>query len=213
MALIAMGSINVDRTRTADMLWPDAEGNNALESFKTTLSRLRKLLRYPHALLLQNRKLSLNPEICWLDITAFKEDISEFADAKTSLPTLADNPIIKLYSGPFLGIDGEHIWSIQTREQLRSEFLNSILKLGEKYETQQNWNDAVTCYEHGLNAEQLAESFYQRLIICYRQMDLPTEALRVYERCKKVFVLGFDIEPSARTKKLVSQLIPDNSIK
>ena len=41
MALIAMGSVNVDRIRIADMLWLDAEGNSALESFKTTLSRLR----------------------------------------------------------------------------------------------------------------------------------------------------------------------------
>lgn len=96
---------------------------------------------------------------------------------------------------------------------MRSAFLNSNLKLGEKYETQQNWSDAVTCYEYGLNAEQLAESFYQRLVICYRQMDLPTEALRVYERCEKVLALGIDTEPSARTKKLVSQLIPANAIK
>ena len=125
MALIAMGSINVDRVRIVDMLWADAEGNSALESFKTTLSRLRKLLRYPNALLLQNRKLGLNPEICWLDLTAFTEAIAELADVKTSLPNLADSPIIKLYSGPFLGSDGEHIWSVQTREQLRSEFLNS----------------------------------------------------------------------------------------
>jgi len=192
---------------------PRCRSNSALESFKTTLSRLRKLLRSPNALLLQNRKLSLNPEIFWFDLTAFKEAISKLADAKTRVPNLAGNPIIKLYSGAFLGSDGEYIWSIQTREQLRSAFLNNILKLGDKYETQQNLSDAITCYEYGVNAEQLAESFYQRLIICYRQMDLPTEALRVYERCEKVFALGFDIEPSARAKELVSQLIPANSIK
>ncbi len=90
---------------------PRCRGNSALESFKTTLSRPRKLLRFPNALLLQNRKLSLNPEIFWLDLAAFKETISKSADAKTSVPNLADNPIIKLYSGVFLGSNEEHIWS------------------------------------------------------------------------------------------------------
>lgn len=49
-ALIAFGSKEVREDQTEDVLWPDADGDAAHRSFKTTLQRLRQLLGREDAL-------------------------------------------------------------------------------------------------------------------------------------------------------------------
>jgi len=201
--LIAMGGQNVKTNRLADRLWPDAEGDDALESFKITLRRLRKLLQHDDILPLHECSLSLNLDYCWTDVHALLELSNGFSSLeKEHSETRSSKEIIRLYTGPFLAED-DILSAIQLGEQLRSTFLHAVSHLGQHYETTAQWQKAIDCYEKGLKAEELTEVFYQQLIVCYLQLELPAEALQVYSRCERVFERELGIEPSRKTQILL----------
>ena len=59
------------QNQISDALWPDAEGDDARHSLKTTVHRLRKLLGNEQVISVDAGKLSLNPQYCWTDVWAF----------------------------------------------------------------------------------------------------------------------------------------------
>ena len=71
-ALVALGSVNVRADLIEDLLWPDADGDMARISFKTTLSRLRRLLSVDGAIDVKEGKASLNRQFVWLDTWVFE---------------------------------------------------------------------------------------------------------------------------------------------
>ncbi len=212
MALIALGATNVERVKLADALWPDADGNDALESFKTTLRRLRQLLQHEHVLPLQDGKLSLNKTICWLDTWVFTDCVNQQANSDAMDDAATQHQLItliQLYTGAFLGSDGEQSWAAQCCEQLRNNFLQAVLQLGAYHEQKQDRQQAVDCYENALHVEQSAEMLYQRLIVCYHKMGLDAEALNSYNRCETQLKNKYGIPPSAKTLELVRSIKPD----
>ncbi|MEE9342996.1 MAG: BTAD domain-containing putative transcriptional regulator [Gammaproteobacteria bacterium] len=196
--LIALGGQHIKASKLADILWPEAEGDDAFESFKTTLRRLRKFLQHEETLPLKEGRLSLNRDYCWTDAHALLEPSSQNSDPQD---------IIRLYADPFLQ-DEDTAWAMQLREQLRNTYLQAVLQQGQRYQTDGQWQQAIDCYETGLSVESLTEAFYQQIILCYRQLDLPAEALHVYDRCKTVFEQEFGILPSRKTQQ-ITQAIKD----
>jgi DNA-binding SARP family transcriptional activator len=81
--------------------------------------------------------------------------------------------------------------------------MQAVNHLGRHYEASSQWQQAIDCYGKGLETEELTEAFYQQLIVCYLQLELPAEALQVYSRCERVFQRELGIEPSAKTKMLL----------
>ncbi|HSL92397.1 MAG TPA: hypothetical protein VK863_07090, partial [Candidatus Limnocylindrales bacterium] len=71
-ALIALGGREVTEEQMTDVLWPDAEGDLALQSFATTLHRLRHLLGNEKAVPLREGRLSLDRRYCWVDAWSFE---------------------------------------------------------------------------------------------------------------------------------------------
>ena len=194
--LIALGANNIKATKLADMLWPEAEGDDALESFKTNLRRLRKLLQRDDALPLKEGRLSLNQAICWTDAQALLE---------LSNTTENSDNIIHLYTGSFLG-DQDTPWAMHLREQLRNSFLKAIQSQGKSQQSEGNWQQAIDCYEKGLAVEKFTEVFYQQLMVCYQQNNQPAEALHVFDRCKIILEHEFGISPSRKIQELANTI-------
>jgi LuxR family transcriptional regulator, maltose regulon positive regulatory protein len=85
--LICKGPRGIGREAAADLLWPETEGDRAQQNMKTTLHRLKKLLRCEHAISTDGR-LALSPQYCWVDAWYIE---SLFDEANKS-----DNAIFKL---------------------------------------------------------------------------------------------------------------------
>ncbi len=79
-ALVSQGGHEAGTAAIAEMLWPEAEGDAALEALEVTLRRLRKLLGRDEAVRLHEGRLALNEGLCWVDTRAF-ERAHERADA------------------------------------------------------------------------------------------------------------------------------------
>jgi ATP/maltotriose-dependent transcriptional regulator MalT/DNA-binding SARP family transcriptional activator len=213
--LVGMGGENVRESALADALWPRIDADYAHRSLTTNLHRLRKLLGDDRAVLLKHGRLSLNPELCWLDLRAF-DAVGKNIESLTrrsldpvdpdKIYTEAD-ALLELYRGPFMHSEAQKPIYVTLRERLRNRFLRAIGDLGRALEKAEAWDQALDLYQRSLEADQLAESLYRRLMICYRELGRQTEAVEVYDACKRTFRAELEVDPSPETTAIYENLL------
>ena len=214
-ALITLGGREVSEEHLLDILWYDADGDVAHKSFATTLHRLRKLVGNERALQLHEGRLTLDTRYCWVDVWAFerilgKVDVSwrkEAEESKKAHAIQLAERAIEMYRGPYLSGETDQPWTISYRERLRSKFLRVVKRTGLYWEETGNCDKAVDCYQKGLEVDDLAEEFYQRLICCYHSLGRRAEALTVYNRCRNTLSTVLGIEPLPSTESLCKKLL------
>jgi DNA-binding SARP family transcriptional activator len=220
-ALIALGGKDIDEERLTDILWPEADGDQAYSAFRTTLSRLRQLIGEKviesHA-----GRLTLNPLSCWVDVWAF-EDLAGKAEELLKRKKPGDGfpkalqwmgKAIDLYQGSFLSDErDEPFWALLLRERLKDRFLALIKKLGHSIEQSEQWNQAIALYQMGLEVDNLAEELYRRLMVCYSRRGETVQAVQIYRRLKNTLASVLGIEPSPKTETLYRTLTAPQKIK
>jgi LuxR family transcriptional regulator, maltose regulon positive regulatory protein len=204
--LIALGGREIEESTIAALLWPDADGDMAHQSFETNLHRLRKLLGLSEALRLSDGKATLDNRYCWVDAWAFERLIGQADEARhrgetDHVPDLTEKAI-GLYHGAFLAGEPAEVWVVSSSERLRSKLLRSVSWLGSHLEGQGAWGKAVAHYERCLEIDDLVEDLYCRLMVCYRHIGKRSDALATYERCKKTLSRTLGISPSPATEAL-----------
>ena len=132
------------------------------------------------------------------------EDYAKNEDRKSAIQSL--EKAVALYKGPFLAGEADEPWAISYNERLRSKFLRAIEKLGNYLEEEGDLNRAVDCFQKAIEVDDVAEMFYQRLMICLKQLGRRTDALSVYQRCEKTLSASLGLEPSPETKAIKESL-------
>lgn len=208
-ALIAHGGREVHTSVLMQSMWPEENHGNLHNLFDNTLHRLRRLLGPANVLNLANAKLTLDPSLCWVDAWAFSRltapcsaSLPDSARERLPLSEAHARTALRLYSGHFLQSELEEPWSLPYRDRLRNRFHRLVRNLGECLEQAQEWAAAAEVYERGLEIDNLAESFYQHLMVCHQQMGEHAEALCVYRRCKELLSIVLSVPPSPRTERL-----------
>jgi len=195
--------------RLAEVLWPEADGDLAHHSLVVALSRLRKLLGNEEALVLKEGCLSLSNRHCWVDVWAFERFLGQAEKArkegKGTVAIRLYEKALSLYRGPFLQTE-EMTCTASPREKLRSGFLRAVAHLGQCYEDSERWEEAVSCYGKGIEADDLAEELYRRLMVCHIRQGRKAEALSVYRRCRKTLSSVLGVDPSAETRAIAASL-------
>jgi LuxR family maltose regulon positive regulatory protein len=224
-ALISFGGGDVAGERLAYELWPDSEGDAAHTSLEVTLLRLRRLIGSEKAIQLKAGNVSLDPYSFWVDVWALehiydklakclrrveepkggKTKRREIEDEKNDIMHLADKAL-GLYKGHFLPSDTSCSWTLGPRGSWRSKFLRIITMTGSYLEGLQQHQKAVEYYQKGLEVDNLAEEFYQHLMICYRELGRKAEAMVVYNRCCDALSSTLDANPSPATEAIYSSL-------
>lgn len=211
-ALIALGGRAVGTDQLAMAVWPESEGDDAYSAFEISLHRLRRLIGIEKALVLRDGLLTLDNRFCWVDVWAFEQTASRM---ETLLKSPSPDPndldslssrVVKLYHGHFLGRETPEPWSIFLRERLRSKFLRHLVDVGRCWERIGRREAAIQCYQKGLEIDDLAEVFYQQLMICYQQLGRKSEALAVYRRCRTTLSLVLSVAPSPVTEAIRGRL-------
>ena len=219
-ALIALGGEDVRAEQVTDLLWPDADGDSAHNSFKMTVPRLRQLIGSDSVTYKEGR-ISINNSSVWLDSSAFYRICEKVDTAWKRIKPLSDRDKdtkkrieeaialyekgINMYKGIFLP-DDTITWAISLRERLRGRFLKLISGLGEYYEQKGKLTTAVEVYLKGIEADNLREEFYQRLMLCYHKLGQQAEALNVYNLCKSELSSALGIAPSKMTESILSTI-------
>ena len=208
-ALITAGAKGIRDEDLADALWPEADGDAAYQSLKTTLHRLRALIGREEAVKVSEGRVILDGRLCWIDAWAFERLLGEAdgRDPRTAVPLL--EKAIGLYRGFFLGREMEEPWLLAAGERLRSRFLRGVEKLGSLWGQGGEWEKARECYLKGLEVDGLAEEFCRGAMVCCRNLDLKAEGLSLYQRFEKRIKKELGIEPAARTKAIRDSLMED----
>jgi two-component SAPR family response regulator len=201
-ALIAMGGRSVDLQALLLQVWPK-EGASARSSFDVALMRLRKLLRHPDVLLLDQGKLTLNEAKIWVDVWSFENAV---ARCDASLSSGWEGEPLELYRGAFLH---EHHMQcvVNMRDRLSSKFQRAVLVVGEQHERAERWDHAAQVYRRALEQDNLAEELYQRLMHCDWKRGHHLEAVKTYRRCCQVLSINLQTRPSAATEALYRRVI------
>jgi ATP/maltotriose-dependent transcriptional regulator MalT/DNA-binding SARP family transcriptional activator len=170
--LVSQDGNETNAAAIAEMLWPDAEGDAALDALEVTLRRLRKLLGRDEAIRLQEGRLALNEGLCWVDTRAF-ERAHQRADAAltgggakitdTELETLAQR-LLSLYPGHFLAGDEENPWLLACRQRLASRVFRDLAAIGQIWEDKGAPEKAELIYRRGVELDAVSEMLYRRLM-------------------------------------------------
>jgi len=209
--VIALGSRSVGEVRISDALWPDADGDVAHTSFSVTLHRTRKLLAM-ESMLLSDGHLTLNSEVCWVDVWALNALIGQIKNALNDRQVLLDrigmltNQALHLYQGHFLGNEDEQPWFIAFREKVKSRLVRHLLRVCDTFENHGQCHLAIDYYRKGIEIDPLSEEFYQRLMKCYAHRGRNAEAMGVYQQAQRLFKALTGCEPSAATHAICRQI-------
>lgn len=213
--LIAHGGEQVPMTVLADALWPDAEGDAAENTVKTTLHRLRRLLGHDDALLVHEGRLSLNPSLCRVDAFAFRREADDALARLRSWPghdagagIAAAESALGRYQGHFLPNETELPSLAALRESLRSRFLRLALAAGALRESRGDLLPAADIYRRCLEIDPLAESLYRQLIVCLGRSGRNAEAVATFYRCREILAIHLGTEPSAATRAAAEAGLP-----
>ena len=213
-ALVAFGGKDIGNELIADSLWPDADGDAAQASLKTTLHRLRRLLGREDAIRLHDNKLSINFEVCWLDVRAW-ESVLEAAKpeggAQWSDKQLdASDQAMRLYRGALMANESQ-VWISSPRQRLRAKFLQWVERAGAAVELRGDADRAIRLYERALEADPSADVIYLKLMLCLKRSNRLLEAGRAFERCKSMMNANLGVEPSAEIRAVYESIRAETS--
>jgi two-component SAPR family response regulator len=224
-ALIAFGGREVKEEQIADILWPEADGDQAHSAFTTALWRLRQLIDSEKAIGFHEGKGSLNPRYCWVDSWAFERIFQQIeAESKRTVEDETrrygeDGKVLELiekainmYQGHFLIDESEKFWTTSYRERLRNKYFLLITRLGHYLQSVDQWEKAAESYQRALEVDNLAEEFYQHLMICYRQLGQNAKAIEVYKLCRKMLSSVLGIDPSPKTEAIHKTLVENTRV-
>ncbi len=206
-AIIVFGGKNVPVEWLTDTLWPDADGDLAHKSFEMTLSRLRKLLGREDLIQYRAGQVSINLHSCWIDSLALKYVIETSRKSTDNQAATLCEKALALHKGLFLPSDTNLQWTVHNRETLKNGVLRIISATGRYHEAAGQWKKAVEYYLKGLDTDDLAEEFYQRLMVCYQKLGNNAEAVRTYSHCRSLLRAHLGIEPSAGTEAIYSSVL------
>jgi LuxR family transcriptional regulator, maltose regulon positive regulatory protein len=205
--LIAHGGREINISDLTEALWPDLDGDNARSAFNMAAHRLRKLLNNEAALTIQGGAVSLNGQLCWIDVWAFERLCARTAEAMKETATtsiLADlgERCLRLYQGDFLANDEESRWLSAQRERVRGRLRQQIDMIGAALEGVARWDAAAQLYQRGVDADPVAEAHYLRLMNALSKQGKLSEAISVWRRCRQMLSVVLSTEPSAEGKRL-----------
>lgn len=206
--LIAMDNGNgVAEHEVQDVLWPQSEGDTAVNSYTTTLHRLRRLLDCKDAIRVSAGKIFLDERYIRVDVRVLKR---LFIQLEASWETLNDDEfpdepisilksIIALAEGEFL--PGEPSYPIEgMRSALNDQFIGNIIMLTQRLENLSAWEMAVKWLKTAIRIDDCSEYCYQHLLICYGHLGLKSEAHMAYRQCVQRLSAKLGIAPSETTK-------------
>ena len=209
---IALGPAPVRVERLAGLLWPEAEGDAAQNSFDNTLHRLRKRVGESQ-LLLHAGALSLDPASCWTDVAELMACLQQIdarvADVGTEAAALMPlaQRAITLYQGDFLPGDEALADVLLARHRLRAAFLRVMGQLAAGLEAHGQVESALQVCSRVLERAPLAEEIVRRLMRCLLALGRRAEALEAYRAFARQLAAVLGVRPAAETEALAESLL------
>jgi WD40 repeat protein/DNA-binding SARP family transcriptional activator len=216
------------REKLMTLLWPGLPPESAQTNLRQIIYQLRKAVPsaqgtdgadpvpFLHA---DRQSVFINPSFpCQADVTTFDgllrqawehdhQDLLICSDCSRWL-----QEAIALYQGDFLAdfylSDSNEFeeWAAITRANLRRQALDALETVAEILIFQKEYRQARTFVERQLEIDDLRESAYRQLMTLLALSGQRSEALGVYETCRRLLAAELGMAPTARTTALYEQI-------
>lgn len=211
--------LNRGHTVTSDMLldilWPDEAPTVTRRRLYVRMSQLRRMLDpdRPQVIIRSTDnggyRIPLDAGL-WIDVDAFEAAAARGrrAQERGSLDEAirAYETARRLYRGDLLEEDRYADWTLSERERLLERYLTLLTELAEAYAQQGRYRRAIALYRRVLDRDPFREAVFVRLILVYTYAGEPSQALRMYERCRQILSEEMDIAPLPATQALAAQI-------
>jgi DNA-binding SARP family transcriptional activator len=207
-AIVAGGGEAVGIAHLTDALWPDEEGDAARKAFDVALVRLRRLLGNAEAVVVRDEQVALNRDVCWVDGWAFARNVElvERGEGTPQVLLRTGQRALESYRGAFLPADPEDRRIVVMRLKLRDLLARLVSALGRQLEAAGEWEEALACYRRGIDADELAEEFYQGVMRCHAAMGRTAEGMAAFRRLRQTLSVVLGVKPSERSEQLMQLL-------
>ncbi|MBV9323766.1 MAG: hypothetical protein JO352_08280, partial [Chloroflexi bacterium] len=193
------------REKLAGMLWPDAEDDNARNSLRHALWRIRKAiepdeLATPY-LLTDDLAVTFNAGAdYWLDV-------AQLARGGDTLQELGDS--VRVYRGELLpGFYDD--WVSLERERLDSVFQHKMQRLLDGLLGERRWPEVLEWGECWVALGHAPEPGYRALMRAHAELGDRARMAAVYQRCREALFNDLGVEPSVQTRQLYERLRQDD---
>lgn len=210
--LIAQGGRQVSQDVLIEALWPDADGDAAAQSLYTTTHRLRKMLS-ENGLVMEDGRLSLDARYIWVDNLAFLRIAGRLQDLLVKADTGQQGEIVhlseqfyQLYQGDFLGVGERHSIFVPMQEKCHLRFLKLTESLGHYWQQQDQLDKSIACFERALEVDPVAEECYQSLMSNYHNSGRNSDAVLLFQRCRKNLSSILGVSPSKTTVDIYNSI-------
>jgi LuxR family transcriptional regulator, maltose regulon positive regulatory protein len=197
--LACAGGAPVPVAHTLDALWPESEADSAKKSFDVTLHRLRDLLGSNDAVKLAEERVSLDRSRVWVDAWEFQ------ALCRNASTCDESQRAASLYQGALLPEEFDAAWSVSYREKLHDNFNRLVCAQASQLESQRLYDEALTWYARGLEADDLVETMHQGVMRCYLQLDRRADALAAFQRLRRTLAAKLRTLPSGESLELADK--------
>ena len=97
-------------------------------------------------------------------------------------------------------------WIAKPRDALRARVVRTLMRMGEHLEGAGDFATAIDVYRRGLEADNLAESFYRGLMRALAATGDQAEAINAFRRCRELLSIVLGVKPSAETERLHQEI-------
>lgn len=204
--LVCRRHLGLAREAAIDHLWPDTDGDRAIQNLNTTLHRLRKILGRDKTVVLEGGNLNLNPALCWVDVWYFEDLVKQAKSASkpgTDIDLLAT--ALAVYGGHFDNHQEGNAAIIGYAEKIKFLWIGAVTDLGKKLAQSGKHQPTVDMLQEALSLDNTAEPIYQTLMVVLSTQGRAAEALLTFNRCCSVLAKQ-GIEPAAETMALYRDL-------
>lgn len=168
-------------------LWPDFSQAKATSNFHSTLWRVRKALGSKDAIIFDQNKYMLHPEIEYeYDVKLFEQALDEASNPAIS-PKKQLNLLkkaVRLYRGDFL-LDIPGGWIEQRRDALVEKYLNALNTLAKLLEAEGDFPGARQLYEQILQTDPYRDDVHLAIMQCLSKSGTPTAAKAHFQGYKE----------------------------
>jgi DNA-binding SARP family transcriptional activator len=206
----------VSRDELAEVLWPGQLPRSWEPAVRGVVSKVRHFLEdagLPAGQTLTCAfgcyQLRLPPDtVVDLDLTASALEAAELALNEGDLDIGCTQALVahSLSSQTFLpGEDGE--WIARCRAERRTQLLRALEVLAEVWSRQGEVAQGVAVAEEAVALEPFRETAHRRLMQAHAAAGNRAEALRAYERCRRLLAEELGVDPSPETEAAYLELL------
>ena len=191
-------------------LWPEASTAQLRSSFHDTVFRLRRALGAKEWISFEEGRYFFGQSLEYFyDAQGFEKNLSEARTLREEAPERAIAHLQEaagLYRGDFLEDFAAGEWAMEKQEELRRDYQDALLFLGEILCARERYAEAADAYRKAIAHDSFLEEAHRGLMRTQAAMGERGQALRHYEELIAMLEEQLDTSPAPETTDLYRRL-------